>query len=537
MNVLSAFALCLPALATYALLRRLATGSATALSGGLAAVVSPGLGVGFASCTYFLLLLATRSHRTAVWFDAMFWVAVCAGVAADRVRIGRAVASRPAWSNQPAAPVSTWRDPLVLVPAAGCLILATLATLSFWQRWAVAPHGEWDAWAIWNLRARAILRGAPDWAAVFSPAIAWSHVDYPLLLPMAVARLWAYTGQESPVIPAAIAMLFFASSLVTVATLVGRLRGWPAGLLAGMALLVPRTFVFQGSCQCGDIPIGFFVLVAIAFVLIGAEAPNPGPSLFVAGAAAGLAAWTKNEGALLLILVTLVVAVRTLSLRPLLPLAAGAAAPLVAIAMFHLRIAPPSNYLFNTPGGGNIADKLFDPTRWTMVTTRLVDLLPAWGNVPAGALAVLALSVVLIAGPDLAVAAPRGLGAADDRRDVRGLQHGLCDHAAPGGLADRDLVRSRRHPVMASAGVDGLSGHGCPPRRTVDHSSVCLKLRSAGVRFEPAACSWVPSPTAKPASPVQIRAASNSAGGLGALTTNYRGTSEGPEAWNVVRAR
>jgi hypothetical protein len=35
-----------------------------------------------------------------------------------------------------------------------------------------------------------------------------------------------------------------------------------------------------------------------------------------------------------------------------------------------------------------------------MVTTRLVDLLPAWGHVPPGALAVLALSVVLIAGPD-----------------------------------------------------------------------------------------------------------------------------------------
>jgi hypothetical protein len=399
-NLISAVALCLPALATYASLRRIATGSASAFSRGLAAVVSPGLGVGFASCTYFLLLLVTGSHRTAVRLDAIFWVAVCAGVAADRVRIRRAVASRPAPSNQPAATVSIWRDPMVLVPAAGSLILATLATLSFWQHWAVTPHGEWDAWAIWNLRARAILRGAPDWTSVFSPAIAWSHVDYPLLLPIAVARLWAYTGQESPVIPAAVAMLFFASSLVTVATLVGLWRGWPAGFLAGMALIVPRTFVFQGSCQCGDIPIGFFILVAIAFVLIGSEAPKPGPSLFVAGAAAGLAAWTKNEGALLLILVSLVVVVRTLRFRALLNLAAGGGTPLIAIATFHLRIAPPSNYLFNTPGGGNISDKLFDPARWTMVTERLVDRLPAWGNVPAGAWAVLVLSVVLIAGPD-----------------------------------------------------------------------------------------------------------------------------------------
>lgn len=400
MNVIAAVALGLPALATYALLRRLANGSATALSRGLAAVISPGLGAGFASCSYFLLLLATGRHRTSVWLDGIFWVAVCTGLAAARVRTGDAPASGSELSNSPAASVSTWRDPLVLVPAAGCLLLAGLATLSFWQHWAVTPHGEWDAWAIWNLRARAILRGAPDWASVFSPAIGWSHVDYPLLLPMTVARLWAYTGQENPVIPAVVAMLFFASSLVTVATLVGRWRGWPAGFLAGMALVVPRTFVFQGSCQCADIPIAFFVLVAIASLLIGADAQNPGPWLVVAGAAAGLSAWTKNEGMLLLLLVALVTAVRTRRFRALLQLAAGAAAPLFAIAMFHFRIAPPPNYLFNTPGGGSISDKLLDPARWTMVTTRLAELLPKWGDVPAGALTVLAVSVVLIAGPD-----------------------------------------------------------------------------------------------------------------------------------------
>jgi hypothetical protein len=400
MSAILAFALCLPALAPYGLLRRLATGSSSALSRGLTAAVSPGLGVGFASCTYFLLLLATGKHRTAVRLDAIFWVVVFAGLAVERVRIGRAVASRPGWSNQSAAPSTTWSDLLVLVPAAGCLILAALATMSFWQHWAVTPHGEWDAWAIWNLRARAILRGVPDWASVVSPALAWSHVDYPLLLPMSVARLWAYTGQESPMIPAWVAMLFFASSLVAVTTLVGRWRGWPAGFLAGMALLVPRTFVFQGSCQCGDIPIGFFVLVAIAFVLIGAEASTPRPWLLVAGAATGLAAWTKNEGVLLLILVTLVVAVRTLRLRSLLHLAVGASVPLSAIAMFNYRVAPPSNYLFNAPGGGTISDKLFDPARWSMVTTMLGDRLTAWGNVPTGALAVLVLSVIVIAGPD-----------------------------------------------------------------------------------------------------------------------------------------
>jgi hypothetical protein len=32
--------------------------------------------------------------------------------------------------------------------------------------------------------------------------------------------------------------------------------------LSGTVLLVPRTFVFQRTCQCADVPLGFFMSVA-----------------------------------------------------------------------------------------------------------------------------------------------------------------------------------------------------------------------------------------------------------------------------------
>src|SRR6185503_13512824 len=104
-------------------------------------------------------------------------------------------------------------------------------------------------------------------------------------VPLSIARLWAYAGGESTVVPAAVALLFFVSSVAVVVIGVGRLRGWSIGLLSGMALLMSRTYVFQSGCQCGDIPVGFYALVAICFVAMGRQSAEPGPLLLTAGAA------------------------------------------------------------------------------------------------------------------------------------------------------------------------------------------------------------------------------------------------------------
>src|SRR5204863_2598432 len=74
------------------------------------------------------------------------------------------------------------RSGAFVAAATACVILAALAAVAFVLHGAVKPHGEWDATAIWNLRARSIVRGAPDWPAIFSPAIGWSHPDYPILI-------------------------------------------------------------------------------------------------------------------------------------------------------------------------------------------------------------------------------------------------------------------------------------------------------------------------------------------------------------------
>jgi hypothetical protein len=58
------------------------------------------------------------------------------------------------------------------------------------------PHGSWDAWAIWNMRARFLYRGGVHWAQAFSEKYLWSHPDYPVLVPGNVARIWDYRGEK-----------------------------------------------------------------------------------------------------------------------------------------------------------------------------------------------------------------------------------------------------------------------------------------------------------------------------------------------------
>jgi hypothetical protein len=283
--------------------------------------------------------------------------------------------------------------PAVIVAAVGCIALVMLAVVAIWLHMRVMPHGETDAIAIWNLRARSVSRGVPEWAAILSPAIGWSHPDYPLLLPLTIARLWSYAGSETGAIPQFVALLFFGSSIATVGVSVGYLCGATAGLLSAMTVTAARTYVFQVSCQCADVPIGFFILVATIFLVLARESDL---QLLVAGAATGLAAWTKNEGQLLFVVIAGFAAILFWNrLHRLWLLGLGSAVPLAALVVFKLILAPSNEFLIQP--GDAIVDKLFDIGRWRLVLTHTWSLLERWGNVPGGALVWSALAVVLAA--------------------------------------------------------------------------------------------------------------------------------------------
>ena len=170
-----------------------------------------------------------------------------------------------------------------------CLALALAAFLFLsWTR----PHGDWDAWKTWNLKARFLHCGTPLWKSMFRPELETSLPDYPLLLPGAVARLWSALGEESTAVPIAIAGFFAFGAVALLAAAATLLRGWRTGLFAGLALAGTSTFVKQGAWQMADVPLAFFFLAAVALTAIALEdgRAEPGGTPALPLALAGLCA-------------------------------------------------------------------------------------------------------------------------------------------------------------------------------------------------------------------------------------------------------
>ncbi len=258
---------------------------------------------------------------------------------------------------------------------AASFVLALCAAIYSAIRLAIShPHGDgWDAFAIWNLHARFLFRGGAQWRDGFSALIPWSHPDYPLLLPAAIAHFWTFLGHEDMAVPALIGLAFTFSTIGLLVSSLALLRGSTVAMLGGLTLLSTPFFVEQGAAQYADVPASFFVLATIVLLALY-DRPAHGSTgrgfLVLAGLGAGFAAWTKNEG---LLFVLSILAARLLERivqknhshlsrrrnAGLLILISFVPA-LLLIAWFKHSVAPASE-LFSNPGA---LHKLLVPSRY-----------------------------------------------------------------------------------------------------------------------------------------------------------------------------
>ncbi len=185
---------------------------------------------------------------------------------------------------------------------AGFIILSLITIISFVLRVLNDPHGSWDAWNIYNLGARFIFRGSAEWATAFSNPYDWSLPDYPLLIQGNVARIWSYVGYETLMAPVLQAFGFTSATVMLTVFSVSRLQNKNQGLIAGMVLLGTPFFIYSGSSLIADVPVGFYILATVVLYCFIDEGSEKKPGLvLLCGVMAGLAAWTKNEGLLLII--------------------------------------------------------------------------------------------------------------------------------------------------------------------------------------------------------------------------------------------
>jgi hypothetical protein len=267
--------------------------------------VAVGLGLGLSAEIYFLCLwVLTASSATLVLTD----LAVLGGLAAALFYFKITVPSRSAPKPTRyvrAEPVQSVTMQWAL-PTAFCLALVP-AIYAFLSSFYNHPHGQWDAWMAWNLRARFFVRAGEHWRDAFAGLFLGANPEYPVLLPSIIARSWRYAGQETELGPVLVAALFTFASVGLIYSSLSVLRSKGQGLIAGLLLAGTPFFIQHGTAQYADVPIAFFFLATIVLLCLHDRVSPPrGGLLFLMGMTAGFAAWTKNEG--LLFLVSLIVA-------------------------------------------------------------------------------------------------------------------------------------------------------------------------------------------------------------------------------------
>lgn len=321
-----------------------------------------GGGLGCFSLIFFWTLLLSRSKGMLFVADLSL-----AAVLAMLVffRRGRSLNARATSVPRATLPISVRN--LIF----GALVIASLLSLyGLIQRLLANPNGEgWDAFAIWNLHARFLFLGGEHWQEGFTNIIAWSHPDYPLLIPAAIAHFWRFLGRDSVAVPAVIALAF---TLATVGILIGslsELRGKIQASLAGIVLLGTPFFLEHGVSQYADVALGYFLLAAIVLLWFS-RLQGSASLLSFSGLMAGFAAWTKNEGQLFscAFLISLAVVlwrdqglpgcIRNSGL-----VLAGMTPAILTVLYFKIRTAPPGD-LF---AGNSMLTKVADLHRYWFI--------------------------------------------------------------------------------------------------------------------------------------------------------------------------
>ncbi len=190
---------------------------------------------------------------------------------------------------------------------------------------------------------------------------------------------WFFIGRENPYVPAIQAALFTLAGAGLLWSALQALRGWSQAALAALALLSTPLFVLVGVWQLADVPLAAMILATCILISLHFLHPDEKRGfLTLAGLTAGLAAWTKNEGLLFLVLTSLLLLLFSLrgredkrqGFKELLSYGLGLLLPLTALLVFKLALAP-ANDLVGSRSPAELSALLFDPQRWQL-TFRLM---------------------------------------------------------------------------------------------------------------------------------------------------------------------
>jgi hypothetical protein len=210
---------------------------------------------------------------------------------------------------------------------AGALAIALVLLAHAWTTYEIRPLLEWDGWAIWGTKSRALYEFGGATGPVFTSDV-YLPLQHPLLLPSLDAIDFRAMGTYDPtLVHVQLALLAFGFLLGLVSLLRDRV---PLALVGASALAVlsAEPVLKQLSTGLADVPLAFFV--ALGLVGAGRWLASGERWALVAGTLfLGAASLTKSEGLFFALAALLALAPFAWSRRRELGLATGAVVAIV----------------------------------------------------------------------------------------------------------------------------------------------------------------------------------------------------------------
>ena len=347
-----------------------------------------GIGLGAWSLSFFVYLLAFAGEN---WFiileGAALVVLVVIALIQNKRLDPRPPSSRTALHLTP---------PQILLAAVGGLVLviSLLSTANYLLR---RRQGDWDAWMMYNRAARFVYLDQAHWRESFSPAMdPLFHADYPLLLAMNITSAWDSLGVDTPRVPMLQSALFAVGCLGLIASASASVRTTGQAALGIVLLWGVPVFVNEGAREMADVPLAFFVAATGILLYMFVREQKPGLAA-LSGITAGLAAWTKNEGGVVVLgasVVLLMVCIPRRRWQPLLWYGAGLIVPLAIVLYFKLFMAPPGDIL--SRGLGDSLQQALTPSRHMLILQYFWQEIVGFGNWGIAPLSIGILPLLLI---------------------------------------------------------------------------------------------------------------------------------------------
>ncbi|MDD3375629.1 MAG: glycosyltransferase family 39 protein [Candidatus Omnitrophica bacterium] len=254
-----------------------------ALSTMLMLCLSIGLGLGIsATLTFYSLFIFEQFNQTAI-FSINFVVLLGLLIAN--------ILCFPKGKNKNHSPSEQKNNMKFYITCSICWGIAIIIIAILSKQY---PFGGWDAWGLYNMKAKFLIFGAERWRD-FAKVHWHTQPSYPLLLPL--INTWIFAVFQKGIIAAAsMTSIVFSVScgLLLYAGLSQFIRKWIA-FLASLLLMSTPSYIFWSTTQYADVVLSYFLLSSVILLAITLKNKNYRFAL-LSGLFLGLMPFAKNEG-------------------------------------------------------------------------------------------------------------------------------------------------------------------------------------------------------------------------------------------------